>query len=362
MKSFFGKKDIKKVFDGERQAAVVFDAQYNILYANDAAKNALPRLDGGLAREYLRAAELMGLPKRARVRVTPVNADFSEGEMGVFFALEEGNTLLVLTSGAARELSSVGSVPFSDIHTDALRSNLHGILLALNSLVRDAEDDALFELQKGRRLCYESLRSLVNYTQVRRYLSGQSELQRKNCDLRGLLTALCEAARVVCPDAPAISFSGCELRCSLDPELIAHAVMNLLSNAMLFTRDGNEIDVSLKRVGGNAVITVEDRGLGIKPELIGKAQDAFFSADPYNDGEHSKREGLGLTVAYAAARLHGGTLLISSVFGEGTQVSLSLPARECDSERVETFRAADYVADSFSPVYVGLTPLCKLKY
>ncbi|MPT24434.1 MAG: hypothetical protein E2577_16495, partial [Starkeya sp.] len=73
--------------------------------------------------------------------------------------------------------------------------------------------------------------------------------------------------------------------------------------------------------GAYAVVTVEDEGCGMTPEVLEKALNPFFSTKPAESGS-----GLGLATVYGFARQSGGNLLIESAAGCGTRVTLVLPA------------------------------------
>ncbi len=77
--------------------------------------------------------------------------------------------------------------------------------------------------------------------------------------------------------------------------------------------------------GDYVVLTVKDDGTGIAPEVLGKVFDPFFTTKPLGQGT-----GLGLSSIYGFARQSGGEARLSSVLGEGTEVSLVLPAAMAD--------------------------------
>lgn len=141
--------------------------------------------------------------------------------------------------------------------------------------------------------------------------------------------------------------------------LLSEALLNLIRNSLQYTRDGNELEIKLSEVGGKAVLTVEDRGLGIKPEMLTEVFEPYISADPYGDSNLRPGVGLGLGVVRQAVLGHGGTVNIESRFGEGTRVILALPLEENAANLVES-EPADYLLNRYSPVYVQLCGYCRL--
>jgi two-component system NtrC family sensor kinase len=75
------------------------------------------------------------------------------------------------------------------------------------------------------------------------------------------------------------------------------------------------------------VVSVKDTGIGIPPENLNKIFEPFFSTKPVGKGT-----GLGLSLCFGIVEAHGGRIDIRSRVGEGTEVSVILPARESRKE------------------------------
>ena len=103
-------------------------------------------------------------------------------------------------------------------------------------------------------------------------------------------------------------------------------VLNLLSNAIKFTPAGGRITVSggISPAGGIA-LAVADTGIGMKPEEIPIALEPFRQIDSALNRRYGGT-GLGLPLARTLAELHDGILGISSAPGQGTTVTVTLPA------------------------------------
>jgi len=115
------------------------------------------------------------------------------------------------------------------------------------------------------------------------------------------------------------------------PEVVAdrralHQIMlNLLSNAIKFTDRGGKIMVGTKAEAGCLVITVEDTGVGIAADDLPRIGDPFFQARASYNRRHDGT-GLGLSIVKGLLALHGGGMAIESRLGEGTCVTVRLPA------------------------------------
>ena len=112
----------------------------------------------------------------------------------------------------------------------------------------------------------------------------------------------------------------------VDPRRLAQALGNLLANALKFTPEQGTVRFRAQlRTGGGVTLVVEDTGIGMAPETVAAAFEPFRQLD----GALSRRfegAGLGLSIAKALAELHRGVLSIQSAVGEGTSVTIALPA------------------------------------
>ena len=109
-------------------------------------------------------------------------------------------------------------------------------------------------------------------------------------------------------------------------------LINLLGNAVKFTPDNGRIRIDCSKLQpGYAVIAVTDTGVGMSPNEVETAMRPFGQIDTAFNKRH-EGTGLGLPIAYALARLHGGDLRIDSQKGVGTRVSLILPVDQPGSE------------------------------
>lgn len=109
-------------------------------------------------------------------------------------------------------------------------------------------------------------------------------------------------------------------------DAMARAVANLLSNAVKFTPPGKAVRVSLRRDPDNVVLAVEDEGIGIHPDELGKVFEKFFQGRNAID-RSARGTGLGLTLVKHIVEAHGGSVLVESRLGQGSRFSLVLPIR-----------------------------------
>lgn len=112
-----------------------------------------------------------------------------------------------------------------------------------------------------------------------------------------------------------------------DPRLIRQILINIVGNAVKYSRSGGTIDVGASVDDNGALrIVVKDTGIGIPKDRIKEALEPFGQVSkPPESGNH-QGTGLGLPLAKAMAELHGGDLMLESDVGKGTTVTIELPA------------------------------------
>lgn len=118
-------------------------------------------------------------------------------------------------------------------------------------------------------------------------------------------------------------------------EQIAH---NLIKNALIYTRPGGEIDVTVAPdYRGYIRLHVTDNGIGIAQDDLLRVFEPFYRADRSRSREHGG-SGLGLTIVSELVKLHQGKIIIRSAERKGTNVTVSLPcgAIPDDSPRDES--------------------------
>lgn len=121
------------------------------------------------------------------------------------------------------------------------------------------------------------------------------------------------------PNAPGFRFQA-------DPQRIQQILLNLLSNAIKFTPPQGRVTLRVRVHGENAILQVEDTGIGIAPEQRSLLFQKFQQLDA---SYHRKYEGtgLGLALTKQLVELHGGTIEVNSTVGVGSTFTVFLPAQ-----------------------------------
>ncbi len=140
-----------------------------------------------------------------------------------------------------------------------------------------------------------------------------------------------------------ISESGLNVVCNIPPDLpviegdeqkLRQVFTNLVGNSVKFTPPGGSITIDAHYIPrGDIVVAVRDTGVGMTEEEIRVALAPFGQVDA-SRSRWREGSGLGLPIAKALIELHGGTISISSVKGQGTEVIVRLPTTRDDLDSI----------------------------
>ena len=163
---------------------------------------------------------------------------------------------------------------------------------------------------------------------IARIEAGRVELKEARIDLRRMIDESARMLRGRVAEAGLTletSFENEAPWCIGDERLLRQVLLNLTSNAIKFTPSGGRVRILVgRRVGGELTLAVQDTGIGMTAEEaavalrpFGQVQSAFARS---RDGV-----GLGLPLAKSFVELHGGELLVESMPGRGTTITVKLP-------------------------------------
>lgn len=110
---------------------------------------------------------------------------------------------------------------------------------------------------------------------------------------------------------------------SFDKIRIVQAINNLISNALKFTKEGGNINVTVEEEKGEVKVSVSDNGVGIAKDK----QSMLFTKFSKSSAPSSAGSGLGLYITRGIIEAHGGKISINSQAGKGTTVTFSLPEK-----------------------------------
>lgn len=124
-----------------------------------------------------------------------------------------------------------------------------------------------------------------------------------------------------------------ELVLACDPDKIERVMLNLLSNAIKYTDNGGNINVYLKTVDENLIVSVKDSGVGIPKDKLGLIFDRFGQAN-YILTRRCEGSGIGLSIVKSIVEMHGGEINVYSEIGKGTEFIFNIPIKTLKEENI----------------------------
>lgn len=244
------------------------------------------------------------------------------GELtGVTIAIQDVTTLREL--GEAKDR-------FIDMASHELRAPLTNLkacaaLLEMDPSARTSEERRRKLIDRLNAQVDRLSRLVDDLAEVARVRGGLMRLSRERVDLVELCREVAELAQLTTPDRRKVVVVADEASVgNWDRQRIAQVITNLVSNAARYSPSGSEVRVM---VGGDAAaarVTVEDQGMGIDPELLGRLFEPYVRGDGADKAARGGL-GLGLHISQEIVRHHEGRIDVESQPGRGSRFTVLLP-------------------------------------
>lgn len=215
-----------------------------------------------------------------------------------------------------------------------LRSPLGNVMSSLEMLQESIQDDdemlqsILSIANRSSRRLSRLVESLLDLGQLE---AGQAVLHQEQASIEAIVQEAVEEVEPLAeakshqmmvdiePDLPSIE---------IDVDMIRRVIINLLENAIKYTRSGGEIRVTVSSKQGRIQLSVQDNGPGIASQ---NQQQIFEKFSRIHHEGRPKGLGLGLAFCRLAVNAHGGEIWLESEEGEGSTFTFNLPIQEAGS-------------------------------
>jgi signal transduction histidine kinase len=151
-------------------------------------------------------------------------------------------------------------------------------------------------------------------------------LQRQDVDVVAMCRSVVDSTAARVPEGIQLAVDGDSgpVALSADADRLRQVVANLIDNAIKYSPGGGRVDVRVSSNGAAGSIEVEDHGLGIPAHEQQRIFEKFYRLDP-SMTKGVGGSGLGLYISRELVRQMGGTLTVSSRYGEGSTFTVTLP-------------------------------------
>jgi signal transduction histidine kinase/DNA-binding response OmpR family regulator/ligand-binding sensor domain-containing protein len=216
---------------------------------------------------------------------------------------------------------------FSNISNE-LRTPISLIIAPLTSMIHDVKDESMRKRLQGVYLHAQVLLNTINQLLDFRSIEEKHTLSLSEGDIVDFLRGVCNEFIVIAEEKN-IQFSffseSENIMMSFDAEKVQKIVTNLLSNAFKYTPNQGKVTVQIGHLGDDRnmiEIKVSDTGIGISDEDKAHVFDRFYQK---KNGQDESGIGIGLTLAYEFATLHGGTINVFDNIGHGSVFVVLIP-------------------------------------
>jgi signal transduction histidine kinase/CheY-like chemotaxis protein len=278
--------------------------------------------------------------------------------------LDERTKLLTLLERANRELRELDKLKstFLANMSHELRTPMNAIIGYTELLIDKVDGPVNEEQEKSLHKVVSNAKHLLqlinDVLDISKIESGKIELHPAEIDLKWLTESVLPTFE------PMIKEKGLLLRLDFDPVLpliyvdedkVGQVLINLLSNAVKFTARGSITITARPSERGVkpgepplfVEVCVEDTGIGIKEEDIGKLFDKFSQLDDSSTRQY-EGTGLGLSIARGIIVLHKGVIWVTSEYGKGSKFCFTLPAQKDILEKSAVLETEPLMANGLS--------------
>jgi len=198
---------------------------------------------------------------------------------------------------------------------------------------RDTEQRALHVLE---RQVGQIVRMVDDLLDISRMAVGKLSLRMTRADLATVVEFALETCRPMINAAAhrlTVSLPSEPLYLNADVARLAQVLANLLNNSIKYTPSGGEIRLSASREGDDAVIRVQDNGMGIAPADLSRIFDIFTQGDTRSRPLGGL--GIGLSLVKQLVEMHGGTVSAQSGgLGKGSEFVVRVPLSANQDDQV----------------------------
>jgi PAS domain S-box-containing protein len=204
-------------------------------------------------------------------------------------------------------------------------TSLTALIQVLDKKLRDNEDAFVPSALGKANNQVKKMSGMINgFLNIARLESGKIQIEKQHFNLDELIAEIIDEARLTV-SGHVFNFEPCAaLPVDADREKIGSVISNLLSNAVKYSPKGKLITIRCEVNKGNAQVSVQDEGMGIKPHDLNKLFERYYRVSS-NHTQHISGFGIGLYLSAEIIERQGGKIWAESESGVGSTFYFSLP-------------------------------------
>lgn len=233
--------------------------------------------------------------------------------------------VLILTVIEQPEIEAVSSIPVSKL--SSMNTAVATLFIAAEKLSESCADDDKADLYTS--VLFQNFYKLMNITELLSIISklqaGTYTIPDKLVELPSFIRDISETIKYMLDGTGIIlNYKKPEKRIYIkgSKDLVERMILEIVANSIAHTPSGGEITISLATIRSFAVINIADNGRGIPASKLAHAFELNHVV--MADDKYKYEGGLGLPFASLVASAHGGSAVINSIEGVGTNVAVSM--------------------------------------
>ena len=253
------------------------------------------------------------------------------GAINCFYDITERSEMERQLQEQAQALTELDSRKdeFLAMLSHELRNPLAPLSNAVHMLRLQKNEDAVQRQARGiiERQVGQLKHLIDDLLEISRITTGRVRLRLERIAISGVVERALETVQPLVTQrrqALTVALPPQPVWLQADAARLEQVVVNLLTNAAKYTDEGGQIWLSVRQEDDAAVLRVRDTGVGIAPELLPRIFDLFTQAERSLDRSQGGL-GIGLSLVQRLVKLHGGTVEVSSVPGQGSEFIVRLP-------------------------------------
>lgn len=354
----------EKIIENTKDGLVILDASYNLLYANDVARELFPDINQAESREKQIKEIFKENPREAvvdiegrsyEIRVSRIeddnNADTVRGYLAWIFDMTFVNhyTEEMIRLRQEAEKANLAKTSFLAHMSHEIRTPMNAIIGFSDLCLNNGDEGEIKEYVQSIRESAGTLMVLINEVlDISKIESGKIVLTDVAYSMKELMKEVISAI------IPQINAKHLTFRYLLEKDVpvmlkgdkkeIRHIMSNLLSNAVKYTAEGTILfkvkEIERKDRKTLLEIIVKDTGIGIKEENREQIFDRFERFD-VKKNYAVEGTGLGLSIVKDLVQLMDGSIEVESVYGEGSLFRARIWQEVLDERKGESYRGSN---------------------
>ncbi len=255
---------------------------------------------------------------------------------------------------------------FLSVVSHELRTPINVILSAekvIGSMINRRDKESREKVSRWLNMIHQNglrlLKLVNNVLDLSKIDAGYLKIDRKNLDYIAFIRRIYYSiAPFVEQKGLSISFSAevGELTTAVDEEKMERVILNLISNAVKYNKDGGKIEISVYRDQHHVYTDIRDTGIGIPEDKLDIIFERFLQV---NSSLSRPREGagIGLSLSNSIAQLHNGSITVESGLNQGSLFTLKLPITTVNEEDIGELSPAALNPDTMN---IEMSDICEI--